>query len=112
MSDELQVVDKFSALQRLDNDEELYQEVLEVFLEDTPVQLNNLHQALAGNVISEVVRLSHSMKSAAGNIGAARLSVAAFTAEKAGKNNQLDQLPELIKRIQTEFDTLIEYLKK
>ena len=109
---ELQIVDKAKALQRLDSDEELYQEVLEIFLEDTPIQLNNLQQALSNNAINEVLRLSHSLKSAAGNIGAERLSVASFSAEKAAKNGHIEDLPHLIASIQTEFNTLLEFLKK
>lgn len=108
----LLVLNKQAALERLDSDEELYNEVVEVFFEDTPVQLGKLHDALKNNVVAEVTRLSHSLKSAAGNIGADRLSAASRSVEMAAKSGSLDGLPALIAKIQSEFDELSKYLKR
>ena len=110
--DELQVVNKVAALERLDADEELYNEVIEVFFEDTPIQLSKLHKAFSDKIISEVSRISHSLKSAAGNIGAERLSAASFKAEKSAKTGSFEGLDELIKGIQREFDELALFLKR
>ena len=108
----LPVVNKAAALERLDSDEELYNEVVEVFFEDTPVQLAKLHEAMSANIISEVTRLSHSLKSAAGNIGAERMSSASLKAEKTAKSGILDGLPELIRNIQQEFGELARFLNR
>jgi HPt (histidine-containing phosphotransfer) domain-containing protein len=110
--DELKIVNKAAALERLDADEELYNEVIEVFFEDTPIQLGKLHKALDEKVISEVTRISHSLKSAAGNIGAERLSAASFKAEKSAKTGSLEGLDVLVKEIQREFDELALFLKR
>lgn len=109
---EPQIVNKYLALQRLDSDEELYQEILTVFLEDTPIQLANLENAWSTRTLPEVLRLSHSLKSAAGNIGAERLSIASFGVEKAAKNGNIEDLPALLNSIQHEFNTLMEFLNK
>lgn len=109
---ELKIVNKEAALARLDEDEELYNEVVEVFFEDTPIQLSKLHQAFSEGVVSEVSRLSHSLKSAAGNIGAERLSAASLKAEKSARTGSLDGLSELLKEIQLEFDALFAHLQR
>ena len=110
--DNIQVINKEAALERLGSDEELYNEVLDVFFEDTPIQLGNLQQALNNNVIAEVARLSHSLKSAAGNVGADRMSAASKKTEMAAKSGSLEGLAELIQSIQHEFATLAQHLNR
>ena len=110
--EELQIVNKAAALERLDGDDDLYNEVIEVFFEDTPIQLDKLHKALAEKVISEVTRLSHSLKSAAGNIGAERLSAICYKAEKSAKTGSFDGLDQLVQEIQREFNELSTHLKR
>ncbi len=109
---DLMILNKAAALERLDSDEELYNEVMDVFFEDTPIQLGKLHDAFKNNVVGEVTRLSHSLKSAAGNIGADRMSAASRSAEMASKSGSLDGLAALIQGIQMEFEELAKYLNR
>lgn len=110
--DDIQVMNRDEALERLGSDEELYNEVLDVFFEDTPIQLNNLQQAFDSKVVAEVARLSHSLKSAAGNVGADRMSAASKKAEMAAKTGSLEGLAELIQGIKGEFNALAQYLNR
>jgi HPt (histidine-containing phosphotransfer) domain-containing protein len=106
---EYQIVDKQAALDRLDNDEELYNEVVEIYFEDTPIQLVKLKEALRDNVISEVTRISHSIKSASGNIGAERMSHASLNVERASKAGESGTLNDLVSHMMQEFEELKQF---
>ena len=108
--DDLLIINKAAALERLDSDEALYQEVVEVFCEDTPIQLEKLQQAYEAKVVSEVTRISHSLKSAAANIGGDRMSAASKRAEMASKTGSLDGLAQLIGEIRKEFEAITSQL--
>ncbi len=64
------VFDRNGALARLDGDEELYKMVIETYVEDIPLQIDNLRKAAETGNAEEVRRLAHSIKGASANIGA------------------------------------------
>ena len=79
------VVNKAEALSRLENDLELYEEFVQVFLEDTPIQIEKLKEAIRSADNASSLRLAHSLKSASGNIGANILREWAFKMEAAAR---------------------------
>jgi len=88
-------------------DTELVGKVLEVFLTDMPLQLNQLRQLLASGDLTAAGRQTHSIKGAAANIGAEALRQLAEQLEQALRNGQLgdDNWPE-------RFSLAFEQLKK
>lgn len=84
------------ALERLDGDNELYAEVLQLFMEDTPKLLSALKLEVQGHSPREAIRLAHSIKSAAANVGAAEVARLAAQCEQAGKLARWDDLPPLV----------------
>ncbi len=81
-SDTVVVLDLESALDRIDGDRELYDEVVEVFIDDTPRQLTVLEEALGNGDKETVRRQAHSLKSAAANIGGEALRSASSELEE------------------------------
>jgi two-component system sensor histidine kinase/response regulator len=77
--------DKNAALNRLDGDEELYEEILALFKEEAPKDLLLLAQALEESKLADAQRIAHSMKSAAGNVGAIGIQKVALKLEMALK---------------------------
>lgn len=65
------------ALGRMDNDKALYIALGEVFLQDTPVTLRHLFQALAQKNFEAAMRHAHGVKGASATVGANRLSALA-----------------------------------
>ncbi|MFM7199847.1 MAG: Hpt domain-containing protein [Myxococcota bacterium] len=84
------------ALERLDGDHELYAEVLQLFMEDTPKLLDALKLEVRGHSSREATRLAHSIKSAAANVGASEVARLAAQCELAGKNDRWEELPQLV----------------
>ena len=91
---ELQDFDSVGALARLDNDRELFKELLQIFEGEYPVWVQKLHAALDAGDAQEFSRQAHAIKGALGNIGAELSSEKAFLLEKQGKNGNLSSARE------------------
>jgi TMAO reductase system sensor TorS len=97
-------------LDRLDGDEELLSELLQVFTQEFPVQLEQLRQAVAENDLSLVKRYSHTIKGSSANMGAQALSAAATDVETAGKTGKLDKVRTELAQLEEEFQRFITAL--
>lgn len=100
----MQVLNRAAVLERLDGDEDLYQEIIAVFLEDTPNQLEALKAALEAGDQEASRRYAHSLKSACANIGGDRMSQLARQMEHQADRGDLgspkEQLPLLIEEFE------------
>ena len=103
---EEEVFDRSVLLGRLGGDEELFDEVISVFMKDAPVQLEQLRQALNDNDAERVRRQAHRIKGASANIGAQALSDLAFEIETAGKDAKLDVALPLVGKLEEDFEKL------
>jgi CheY-like chemotaxis protein len=93
-------------LDRLDGDKELFREILQTFLQDAPLQIEKLKQALEEGDLSQTEKQAHSLKGAAMNIGGIALQAVAFDLEVSGKNRDLNQARPLIQKLNKEFKSL------
>jgi CheY-like chemotaxis protein/HPt (histidine-containing phosphotransfer) domain-containing protein len=98
--------DRRAALDRLDGDEELLREVLDVFFDDTPKQLQILKDAIVRREVDVVVRQSHSLKGACLNVGAQVLGNLALEIEAACKRGRLTEMDSLIQDFERGFEHL------
>ena len=98
------LIDREGALERIGGDAELYEEVVQIFLEDVPVQLGILREALASGDLKVGERQAHSLKSAAANIGAEAMRSACFQAEKAFPTAKPEELRLLVESMGAEFE--------
>ena len=97
------VFDRAGALQRLGNDAELLDGLIETCLDDVQRDLARLKVALEQGQAEDARRHAHSIKGAASNVGAEALRVYAGRLEEMAKESRLDQvsdgLPELERRL-------------
>ncbi len=93
-------------LERLEGDEELFQEILKTFLSDAPLQVARLKQALKEENPSQLEKQAHALKGAAMNIGGNALQNVAFSLEVPGKNLDLNQARPLVQELDKEFSVL------
>ncbi|HUJ32367.1 MAG TPA: response regulator [Candidatus Acidoferrum sp.] len=107
------VMDVAAALERLDGDRELLEEVAHLFAEEWPKSVAEIESALAAGDLPLLQRLAHSLKGASANVGAKRVSSAALeleTLSRAGKLEKLQVQWEIVKReasrLFAEFETL------
>jgi two-component system, sensor histidine kinase and response regulator len=108
---ELPVFDVPDAMERVEGDRELLVELVALFLEDYPSQLDKVCQALRQNHSREVERLAHSLKSALANLSAKRAANAAHRLETLGRAADLELTPDAIRHLQDELRTLTQAME-
>lgn len=105
---ELPVFDRAGMLNRLMDDEELLQVVVEGFLGDIPVQIEALKGFMENGDIAATERQAHTIKGASANVGGETLRAVACEMEKAAKAGDMATVKTHIGELVTQF----EYLKK
>ncbi len=103
---ETPVFDKASMMERLMDDEDLAQIVIEGFTEDIPRQIEALRGYLDADDASGSERQAHTIKGASANVGGEVLRAVAFVMEKAGKARDLDAVKAAIPELETQFERL------
>lgn len=81
---------------------ELMRELARVYLEDIPVRLSALREALAAHRWDDAGRAAHSIKGASANFGARHLVELARQAEEAAARASYAELESLAKKMETE----------
>jgi len=89
-SDEPPVYDYTGAKERLMDDDEMLQAVLESFLETTPDLLKEVRKAADSQDLPSCERHAHSLKGSSATLGAMRLQAVAEKMEHLGKAEDLD----------------------
>ena len=92
-------------------DAELFLETVVAYLEDAIEHSRQLLFALEAGDAHEVEERAHALKGASANICAGPVREAALQLERAGRNKDLSQTPQLYKVFKKEFERLLEYLK-
>ncbi len=103
------VLDTIRALSG-DDGADLLTQIIDIFLKDTPTQLDNLAKAAAGHDLESIRAIAHSMKSGSANLGAMRLSACFKELEQASRDRNMTDVPDLIQRIRGEWDRLFPHL--
>ena len=103
-------VDKKQALVNCDGDEELFREIVQIFLEDTPKRIEALSQAVAADDADQIQKAAHGLKGASANLAAGPLRQASQALEKAGRDGQTALAREGFRRVQHEWERLKKYL--
>jgi HPt (histidine-containing phosphotransfer) domain-containing protein len=102
--------DRGEFLHRLSGDEELFADVIRLFLEDCPQRLAAIQAALDAHNAEDVRTSAHALKGAAANLSARRLAEAAHALEQMGANRQLEASDAAFKLVSAEASELIELL--
>jgi two-component system sensor histidine kinase/response regulator len=91
------VMDRELALSRIGGDVELLREIAQLFLDDYPHVLSELHQALQRGDTKAVERTAHGLKGSVSNFGAGAAVEAARALEMFGRAQQLEEIaPALV----------------
>ncbi|MEJ5375493.1 MAG: response regulator [bacterium] len=102
------VFDKEALLERLMGDQELAMSILWGFLQETPRQIDSLRKALAQGDAQAARRWAHTIKGAAGNVGAMLLREKASLLEQEAKAGALDRAVECMEALESSWETFQE----
>ncbi len=105
------VFDRGIALARVGGDKDLLHEIAQLFLEDYPRAVAELHSAAALGDPFLVERTAHRLKGAVANFGAAPVVNAAFTLEQMGRSKNLDGIGARIETLESALATLQSQLR-
>ena len=102
------VFDRETALDRVNGESELLDEVIELFLTDAPNRLAEVRNALQQGDPKRLQIAAHSLKGAAGYVGAERTSAQAFKLEDLGRRGELSQARDEYHLLEREVESLRE----
>lgn len=92
--------------------EEMFPEIIEVFLEDTPSRIQRLNAAIQETDFEMMTEESHSIKGSSSNIGALTLSALCAEIEKQSRTNRLIDQNRLIDELKVEFSRVQKKLNE
>lgn len=109
---EISPLNKDAALAICEGDEELFKELLGIFMEDSVAIAADVKGAVDSGNASALQKSAHAIKGASGNIAAAPLRDIAQLLERAGKDNDLKDTASLYQSFDREFQRLRGYLQE
>jgi CheY-like chemotaxis protein/HPt (histidine-containing phosphotransfer) domain-containing protein len=95
-------LDKIRALQRPEAPS-ILKKVVYLYLENAPSQIHTLSDAIHQNDAQRLRDTAHSLKSSSANLGAHRLAALCQALEERGRQQQLEDVHELLNQVVAEF---------
>ena len=97
---------------RLSGDHELMTDVIRLFLEDLPVRLAAIKDAVTGRNADALRAAAHALKGAAGNLSAGGLFEAARVLERIGAESRMDAAEAAWRQLSVEASNVIDVLRR
>jgi HPt (histidine-containing phosphotransfer) domain-containing protein len=91
-------------------DEEFLRELIDLYLSDTPGQVEALARAVADQDPAGAAAAAHKLKSSCGNVGADGLVALCHEVEMLGRASRSDGMADLFERFRREFGQVNEVL--
>ena len=105
------VFDRLALLERVGGDKDILNDIIAMFIEDIPVQLEELKQGIKENNAAIIRGQGHKIKGVSATVGAKAMRQAAYEIELAGTDDKLDCIPGLVAKLEQEFERLKEVAK-
>lgn len=105
-SNQIAVLDRAVALERVGGDSELLQEMAQLFLEEYPSQLEAVRAAVQARDPKALERSAHSLKGSVGNFGAAAAQDAALRLELLGRRGDLQEVDQALGCLESALSSL------
>ena len=95
------------ALERVEGDRDLLEEIARLFADECPGLIGAIRQARGANDVRLLQRLAHTLKGAALNVAALKVSEAALTLETQARSGAMGNADELIERLAKEVELVL-----
>jgi CheY-like chemotaxis protein/HPt (histidine-containing phosphotransfer) domain-containing protein len=92
--------------ERLQGNDELMGELVQLFLDDAPVQIEAIAAALAAHAAPQLEYAAHSLKGSAASLGANALAAIARKLELRGRDQQMEGAQAELDELRSEWDQL------
>ena len=87
-------------------------ELVEIYLQDTPVRLAEVEAALAKNDASTLMRAAHTIKGSSSNFGATKLALLSHEIELHGKSGNCSAATPILPGLKAEYALVAQALKQ
>jgi histidine phosphotransfer protein HptB len=84
--------------------DEFLREITGIFLEDTPLRIEELAKSLIDGDVGRFIRAAHSIKGSAANLGAVGLRAVAEKLERQSRSHGLADVGAMVADVRAEFD--------
>jgi two-component system sensor histidine kinase/response regulator len=98
-------------LERVDNDQELLRELLNIFKEDFPQTIHSLQSAVNAKDLKNSSRLSHTLKGMLSSLGATRAAAAAAKLEALSSAGETASMEGALNALEAEAHRLLPELE-
>ena len=87
-----------------EDEPELFMELVDLFIDDTRSQLDQVSAALTRGDTEEMRRRAHTLKSSCANVGAVHMAQSCFQMEQLAVAAELHDIEGLLAKVLAEFD--------
>jgi two-component system sensor histidine kinase/response regulator len=105
-------VDWEEAMRSVDGDRQLLADVVDAYLTESPMLLNNLRQAVESAVVEHVERSAHTLKGPSRSLGGTRAFQCCWQLEQMGREGDLAKASEVLVTLEKEMERLCEALQE
>src|SRR5436305_12462864 len=105
------LLDQEAALERVGGDHDLLIEIAQLFLSETPGQLNSLVLAVEAGDSPSVEKTAHMIKGSIATFGADPAVRTALALEQAGRKDELSRAPALVEELKALVQALSSELQ-
>ncbi len=105
-----ETIDLDAALERLDGDRALFEELTLLFEDDCPKTVEGMRRAIALHDAKGLERLAHTLKGSSASLGALAVSEAAGEIERLAQSDNVDSTADQFQVLQDEIGRLFEEL--
>jgi CheY-like chemotaxis protein/HPt (histidine-containing phosphotransfer) domain-containing protein len=102
-------VDVEAYVKRMGGNRDIAGKIIRGFIQQIPVQLRNIEEAIKSGDIETVGREAHSLKGGALNVFANDMMLAAKELETQARSGSLENAVELLEKVRAEYARLVEY---
>lgn len=106
LSAQLVTLNRNLALSRVGGDEELYQEIASIYLEEYPTLVAEIETAIQAGDASGLLNSAHTLKGSASAVGGEIAAHFALQLESMGRTSSLEGASEALGALQQALDTL------
>jgi len=102
----------WALIEEVCGDEDMIKDIVEIFLEDGPLCIESIADAIKAKKPADVQLYAHKLKGAASHVGAARLSQTAYQLECAARKKDMAAAASLFEDVQAEFEKVESFLSR
>jgi HPt (histidine-containing phosphotransfer) domain-containing protein len=99
-------------LKAFENDQSLFEELVEIFINDYPQMLDTLRSTLKESDADTMTRTAHSLKGMLRNFKAEAAADTAYTLEKMGRDGVLDDADQIVDSLAEQLDQVGQKLQQ